>query len=86
MPKYQVFMSTFGVKSKRAFAYLHSRSFDLQVPSPVGLGFGGDGKGNHRIWIDENIKGEGANKINNYCDETYELGFILDPHIENINV
>jgi hypothetical protein len=70
-------MSTFGVKSKRATSTL--------AHSPV-LGFGGDGKGNHRIWIDENIKGEGANKINNYCDETYELGFILDPHIENINV
>ena len=52
----------------------------------MGLGLGGDGKGNHRIWIDENLKGEGANRINNYCDETYELGFILEPHIDTINV
>lgn len=57
MPKYQMFMSTFDAKSKQCFAYLHSRAFNLKVPQPYGLGFGGDGKGNFRIWIDENLKG-----------------------------
>lgn len=79
-------MSTFDVKSKQCFAYLNSRGFGLKVPQPYGLGFGGDGKGNFRIWIDENLKGNGTNKINNQCDQTYEMGYLLEPHIENLNV
>lgn len=65
-------MSTFEQNSQRAFAYVNSRGFNHQVPQPFGLGFGGDGRGNFRIWIDEHLKGENINKIDNQCDETYE--------------
>jgi hypothetical protein len=50
------------------------------------IGFGGDARGNFRIWIDEQIKEPKKCRIDNYCDETYELGFLLEPHIQNINV
>jgi hypothetical protein len=50
------------------------------------LGFGGDSKGNFRLWIDENLKAEGLSLINNECDETYEPGYLLDPHLNKLNV
>lgn len=79
-------MSSFDMKSKSCFAYINSRAFNLKVPQPYGLGFGGDGKGNFRIWIDENLKGNATNRINNQCDQTYEMGYLLEPHIEFLNV
>ncbi|CAK84491.1 unnamed protein product (macronuclear) [Paramecium tetraurelia] len=86
LPKYQLFMSTFDIKSKQCFGYINSRAFNLKVPQPYGLGFGGDGKGNFRIWIDENLKGSATNRINNQCDQTYEMGYLLEPHIEFLNL
>ncbi|CAD8186207.1 unnamed protein product [Paramecium pentaurelia] len=86
LPKYQLFMSTFDIQSKQCFAYINNRAFNLQVQQPYGLGFGGDGKGNFRIWIDEKIKGNATNRINNQCDQTYEMGYLLEPHVEFLNL
>ena len=52
-------MGTFNPQSKKAFAYINSRQFGLKLAQPYGLGFGGDCKGNFRLWIDENLKAEG---------------------------
>lgn len=79
-------MSTFDKNSQRNFAYLNSREFNLQQKYPFGLGFGGDGKDQFRIWIDENLKADDTCYINNHVDQTYEMGFILEPHIKNLNV
>ncbi|CAK61970.1 unnamed protein product (macronuclear) [Paramecium tetraurelia] len=86
LPKYQLFMSTFDVQSKQCFAYINNRAFNLKVDQPYGLGFGGDGKGNFRIWIDEKVNGNAKNRINNKCDQTYEMGYLLEPHIEFLNL
>ncbi|CAD8095357.1 unnamed protein product [Paramecium sonneborni] len=84
MPKYQLFMSTFDQRSKQCFAYINNKSF--RVDQPLGLAFGGDGKGNHRIWLDDNLKGNATCRINNQCDLTYEMGYLLEPHIEFLNL
>ncbi|CAK65305.1 unnamed protein product (macronuclear) [Paramecium tetraurelia] len=86
LPKYQLFMSTFDINSKQCFAYINNRAFNLQTQQPYGLGFGGDGKGNFRIWIDEKIQGNATNRINNQCDQTYEMGYLLEPHVEFLNL
>ncbi|CAD8188414.1 unnamed protein product [Paramecium octaurelia] len=82
LPKYQLFMSTFDVQSKQCFTYINKRVFNLKVDSPYGLGFGGDGNDNFRIWIDEKVNGNATNRINNKCDQTYEMRYLLEPHIE----
>jgi len=81
IPKFKVYRISWAPDSYKGICYLNTNKGDIS--NPKGLGFGGDGKGNFRLWIDENILA--GSKVSSE-DPFFPKGYLVDPAIKALNI
>ena len=77
IPKFRNFFTKNG-EGGNNYCYLN-----VSKDAKRGIGFGGDGKENYRIWLDENIQNKSYVVAE---DKTYENGFLIDPSVHVLKV
>ena len=75
-------MFTHNTEGGTNYCYMNSR----KIPGSkfkVGLGFGGEGYKNYRLWINDDIESE---SYTNPYDKTYEKGYLVNPSTEKLKI
>ena len=77
IPKFRNFYTKYGDGGTH-FCYLN-----VSNENKKGIGFGGDGRENFRIWLDEDLQNRSYVMAE---DNTYENGYLMDPAINVLKV
>ena len=75
-------MFTHNTEGGTNYCYMNTRKI-AGSKFKVGLGFGGVGYRNYRLWIDDDIESE---SYTNPDDKTYEKGYLVNPSTEKLKI